>query len=654
MAMVVELDSGQHDAAMHTSDSLFVRSGAGSGKTEVISTRIAHFIRSGRWRSDQIVALTFTRAMAGDLQRRVVRALPKDLPCQACQGTGKMNGYVCGRCSGLMVSGVTPPAIGTLHGLAAGWVREALRGDLSGGRAILDLGWVTGPDFGIAMPEDVADMVTNAYVDLKRLKVKKRDLQAGLKKRGAELDGWPRDTEARRQMASRNLVGYDDLLVMLEAMLTADADGLPRLPETKPCLVIDEAQDLSRWHWRIVEAWDPKSITIVADDAQRIYGFLEKKNPAGLGDEYDFASAMARCSDGTALAMNYRSTYEIVELANGVRACLALDGACTDHDVAPWRSGDPKSVSVVTAEDWTGEVVAQVMDLLLSGMEPDEIVIIGRTWDDVESAADAVRSATDVDVRVPSRGRDRWSGIAGRTVVAIARSASRGTIDEIDAQTILTCLAHNDARRAVGRVLSQAVANATSLAAQLDADPETSHGLPAGWWQGCCGLDSLAALGEHVAAAAHLGGGSLSKMGAEAASWMPDGGDDIEGPVARPTPGDWLVWLASDESNARVELAEGAVAATTIHGAKGLEWGAVVLVGACEGMLPASWDRDEASLAEAGRALYVAITRAKRALRIIVPTIIRGKPRHPTRWLRAAGVAHDNPAVDAAADEMEQ
>ena len=271
------LDTDQRAAAEHTARILRIDAGPGAGKTEVLAQRIVHMLTSGLYQPGQIVALTFTRSMAADLRRRITAALPPDLPCRACDGRGKFlpehdgaTGFDCGACYGtgrMSVEGVT---IGTLHALAAKWVRLALKGDLAGGASVKALGLVLDHTFGLAVPEDVDDMLVMAQETIGKKKITQKALKEGLTLVGRALDNWPPHTEARRQLRARNLATYDDLLVMLRAAVTAQAaaPGEKTLRQMHPCLLVDEMQDLSALHWHIIQAWGPDAMTYVGDDAQ--------------------------------------------------------------------------------------------------------------------------------------------------------------------------------------------------------------------------------------------------------------------------------------------------------------------------------------------------------------------------------------------------
>jgi len=646
------LDPEQAAAVQHPAPALLVSAGPGTGKTRVLAGRIARFVSRCDFKGDEIVALTYTRSMAADLRQRILEELPDSVPCSTCSGSGTvtLDGLEsnCDDCGGGGEYETQPPACGTLHALAARWVRQALRGVMAGGGAIRSLGWIRDDFFSIAVPEDVTDMIAAAHVEVRK-RVGKRRLLAGLRLSGADLARWPPEAEARRQLAIRGLVTYDDLLVMLRCVV--DAKGGPDEPHLRdlyPCLVIDEGQDLSPQHWMIVDAWAPKSITIVGDDAQAIFGFLTRRLP-----DRECLTFIDRIIMGDApvldISTNYRSAAPIVEASAAVRHTLAEDRFCRDLALVSDRTTQGGGAAVIRAPGpdwwdevavWTKSLVAPPDGLPFERYEPHHVAVLASTWDELDRIAWALER-DGIPSAVPERGRDRWGSLAGRAVVALARYMDRGSIDQIDATTILRQFGCPAPEVIAREAYVKAVRERTTYAAALASMSIALVGLPDGWWSrpalSTLKLKDIASLALDAQV---VSGPAFVEIAEVAASWFSDEADED---AAAPTPGDWLVWLASSESNAAVERPLGKVCLTTFHGAKGLEWRGVVVAGACEGSIPARWAKSDADVADSARALYVGMTRARDALRVVVPTELRDKPREPTRWLVRAGLIGAGP-----------
>lgn len=643
----MKLDPRQEIIADDAADDLMIVAGPGGGKTAVLAARISGLIWTGRTPGHQIVALTYTRSMAVDLAARVSSALPEEISCSECGGWGVVDHEGreagCGECGGRGTIAPSPPVCGTLHSLAAAVTRLALRGHVAGGDAVRALGWVGSHTFGIALPEDVEDLVDAAY-HAARKKVRKRDLIAGLQVRAPGREGWPPETAARQELARRGLLTYDDVLTCMAEVAQAESEpGAPSLRELWPCVLVDEAQDLSPLHWSILDRWAPRALTAAGDDGQEIFGFLARRLAAEAGVA-GFSERLCAAESVCHLTRNYRSAPEIVAFASALRGALAAEGACVPATLEPMRGpGGSARVVVAGAEDEGGvRCSADAVEGLLGGRAPGDVALIGRTWAEVEAVA-GLLVERGIPVAVPERGRDRWRALSGRGLIALARHADRGLLDELDARTLLRLLGHADPARLSASALSAALATGATLAEALDAKIESSTGLPAGWWASAREAEALSDLQKIAAEAEHRAGPALCAAAGAAVAAL--------GETA--TPGELLLWLASDESGTRAELSRAHVCATTFHGAKGLEWPAVVVIGACEGSLPAKWDKTPEAVRESARALYVGVTRARDALAVVAPSLLRGKPRNPSPWLVASGLATLNPSA-VAGDQSEQ
>lgn len=658
---MMSLDQHQELASVGGDSMRVVVAGPGAGKTRIIARRASWFVSSGWYAGHQVVALTYTRSMANDLAVRIRGDLEAAIACGACGGSGRIHrdgvDASCGWCGGSGHIEVSAPTVGTLHSVAARLLGRTLRGELAGRDEVLELGWLPDSrsdgrvDFGIATPEDVDDLVQAAYLNARK-KIKKKDLKAGLRWSGAELLGWPPEAATRQELVRRGLLSYDDLLVCLERIVTSVPmpGGAPHLGEVLPCVIIDEGQDMAPAHWHIMECWSPRHLTIAGDDGQEIYGFMARRYPwDGVGDFSSMARFAHDHDELHSLGRNYRSIADIVAWSDRLRIALADEAICVPVSLTPsgpaeGRMSPACTVSYGSDDDEGGvrTAVAEVTALIdgdpFSGASfaPNEVAVLGRTWDEIDQVASVLRKA-GYPVAVPERKRDRWRTLAGRAFVGLARHVATGFLDEVDARTIARLLGHHDPHALVDRCMRIAFQNGWTLAEALDTVPAAVD-VPDEWW--VAPAKAGGTIGDLVSIAddaMSLGGPALVDAAHAACLW--------EGPGASVR--EWLLWIASDESSAQIDRRPDHICATTIHGAKGLEWPAVVVIGACEGGIPAKFDRSDDEKSESGRCLYVAVTRAREALRVIVPRVLRGKPRHPSPWLLSSGLATRNPAAVA-------
>ena len=644
------LDEDQRAASVHPAAVLRIDAGPGAGKTEVLAQRVVHLLSEHL--PNEVVALTFTRSMAADLRRRIGASLPSDLPCRACGGAGKFapehdgaTGFDCGACGGLGRLSADGVVIGTLHALAAKWVRLALNGTLAGGAAVRSLGLVQDHTFGLALPEDVDDMLAFAQETIGKKKITQKALKEGLALTGRDLAEWPPHTEARRQLRARNLVTYDDLLVMLRAVVEAPAAGPGDrvLRDLHPVLLVDEMQDLSALHWRILAAWGPRRVTYVGDDGQAIYGFLAVKNGADEAAEAARAVFDAR-AERVQLGRNYRSRPFLVGAADAVRRQLAAAGACSALPLSPARPDAQGRIDLFdhtqsAEQPHTDRVVEAVQRALCVAERPEDVVVLSPLNAELDEIASALEAA-GVPAQKIERAKASWKTAPGRAVVAMARAADLGFWTRFDATLVLRACGKD----VDGLADAELTAMDKRLPLALALDVQGRCHIRPGWWQDVVNAgDDLAKLVPLAEALRPTAGLGVLTTVAALGEWL----GDFRG-QRTPTPRDLLVWLASSETATAAVLREGAVALSTLHGAKGLEWPEVVLAGASQGALPPVMVRpgDTAGENEWHRALYVGMTRASEGLAIVCPQMLRGKFRHPTRVLIDAGLARPNPNVE--------
>ena len=602
------LDAHQMRVVESRAPRLMVEAGPGSGKTETISARVARMLTSGEFAPAQVAVVTYTRAMAVDLRRRIDLRAPSAVACRACDGTGEIAGATCSACMGTGEMQVEGLRVGTLHSVAAELVRAELAElDSAGAQAVRATGWIrpecTSPQF--ALPDDVVDLEKVA----KGLagKVTAKALRAGLLLKGADLASKPPESELRRQLRIRDLLTYDDVLELLAVMCEALAQAGTPLGHRIPCLMVDERQDLTSAHWRIFDAWQPRSITAVGDSAQAIFGFL------GGSDVAPKLAAMG--FDTLSLATNYRSTRAIIGHNNTVRAALAADGAClglAQEDHAGTPEGDAP---------WLRDVVQQSDDVVqcvkaASTGAWNEIAVLAPEWATLAAVRDALVGA-GIPVDYPTALAERvWSTVAGRAFVGLCRASTARHFDQWTADLVARALGTS---ADVAKALYASTERGTSIARSM-SDLTTLPECVALWERA-----PSASFGELLDLFANACPMRPDAVVRAASAWAADGVDV--------TPAAFLADLAGGLRASVAAEAPDGVALRTIHAAKGLEWPVVVLCDACEGGIPTRWQREIEDELEGGRMLYVALTRARDLLVVLSPSSLRDKPRQPTRWL---------------------
>jgi DNA helicase-2/ATP-dependent DNA helicase PcrA len=287
-----DLNPAQREAVLHPGGPLLILAGAGSGKTRVITFRIAELLRRGVW-PDRILAVTFTNKAAGEMRERIER-------------------ITSGRSRGMW--------IGTFHATCARLMRMyAERVGL-------------GRDFVIFDDNDQRTLVARVLKDLgiaDRFATPRAMLSAidAAKNRGEgpdELQGhdYFSDLVARvypvyqSRMENANGVDFGDLLLKT-LKLCRDPDVGKRLAERFDHCLVDEFQDTNRVQYDVVNHLSGRTgnLTVVGDDDQSIYSWRGADVRNILDFERDHPATHT-----VKLEQNYRSTQTILDAANAVIA----------------------------------------------------------------------------------------------------------------------------------------------------------------------------------------------------------------------------------------------------------------------------------------------------------------------------------------------
>lgn len=297
-----ELNERQREAVMHINGPLMIVAGAGSGKTKVLTTRIAHLMRNGV-DAFNILALTFTNKAAREMKERVEKIL----------GSNEARNLY----------------IGTFHSVFARLLRsEAHR-----------IGYPN--DFTIYDADDaksvVKTIVNELNLDDKHYKpnlVYNRISAAKNSLIGPEAYQQDYYIQQEDQRANRPLVGkiydmyakrcfkngamdFDDLLFKMYVLLKTQPEVLAKYQHKFRYIMIDEYQDTNPAQYEIIKLLGDvhQNICVVGDDAQSIYSFRGATIQNILQFEKDYDDARV-----VKLEQNYRSTKSILNVANEVIA----------------------------------------------------------------------------------------------------------------------------------------------------------------------------------------------------------------------------------------------------------------------------------------------------------------------------------------------
>ncbi len=288
------LNPAQREAVLHHTGPMLVIAGAGSGKTRVLTTRIARLVDHHSVDPSRILAVTFTNKAAGEMKSRIERFLGK------------------------------PPAgmwVGTFHAIGARLLRaNAALVSRSVNFTIYD------QDDSLALvkrimerrsisPKEFAPKaILGAISDAKNALVTERDYEA------LAFDPFARATaavynELEPTLRQANAVTFDDLLVLPVRLLERHPEKLAAYRRRFEFVLVDEYQDTNGAQYRFIKlmAGEHGNVMVVGDDDQSIYGWRGADIRNILGFENDFPDARV-----VRLEENYRSTPHILDVANRV------------------------------------------------------------------------------------------------------------------------------------------------------------------------------------------------------------------------------------------------------------------------------------------------------------------------------------------------
>ena len=627
MSIYDKLNEPQREAVYHTDGPLLILAGAGSGKTRVLTHRIAYLIEERNVNPWNILAITFTNKAAGEMRERV----------DSLVGFGSESIWV-----------------STFHSMCVRILR----------RFIDRLGYDN--RFTIYDTDDqktlMKEVCKKVAIDTKVFK--ERSLMSAISSAKNELilpDEFELNVggdfaklkiakvyrEYEAQLKANNALDFDDLLVKTVQLLQTQPDVLENYQERFRYIMVDEYQDTNTVQFQLVRllAGKYRNLCVVGDDDQSIYKFRGANIRNILDFEHEFSDACV-----IKLEQNYRSTGNILNAANRViannkgRKEKTLWTANGEGELVHLRQFD-------TGYDEADFIAEDIKKEVRAGASYNDHAVLYRT-----NAQSRLLEEKFVAMNVPYKivgGVNFYARREIKDLLAYLKTIDNG-MDDIAVRRIINVPKRGIGLTTINRIQESAAERGLGFYETLMA-PELIPGIG----RSAAKLDSFAALIEYFKGlTGQMSITDLLREVIEKTGYMESlDSEDKEDAQARKENIDELINKAAAYEEAAEDRDEPAtlsafleevalvadidsldeeqdyVVLMTLHSAKGLEFPHVYLAGMEDGLFPSymtitSDDRDD--LEEERRLCYVGITRAEQELTLTCARrrMVRGETQY--------------------------
>ena len=592
------MNQQQMEAVRHTEGPLLIIAGAGSGKTRVITQRIAHILQEGLARAPEILAITFTNKAANEMKERVETLV--------------------GSTGGMWIS--------TFHSACVRMLRKY--GHLAGSL----------PGFSIYDDSDQLMVVRLCLrqLDLDNKRYMPRGVLAAISQAknqllgpaelAKEASGRYQENVARvfelyqQKLRENNALDFDDLLVRCVELLSENQHVLEEYQQRFKYIHVDEYQDTNhaQYKWVNLLAAGHRNICVVGDDDQSIYFFRGADVTNILDFEKDYPEARV-----IKLEQNYRSTGNVLAAANSV-----IGNNQRRKPKKLWTDqGEGNKVYVYTAYNEIDEAEFVTRMVNSGNRPPGDYAVLYRTRAQSRVLEDALRRAN-----IPYK---LLSGVPfyGRKEIKDMLSYLRILVNPYDTASLTRII--NEPRRGIGQRTMEKLFNyastkglppATCLAEAADEIGGSTGKALAGF---AGTYNNLAEIATESSVSVTLqevmlGTGYVDQLKAERTIEAMSRLENLQelltvtGEFDKKVGGDLTMFLEDislvSDLDSLDESAD-AVVLMTLHSAKGLEFPVVFIAGMEEGLFPHSRClADEEQMHEERRLCYVGMTRAQKDL----------------------------------------
>ena len=620
-SLVKGLNPNQRAAVEHAGAPLLIVAGAGSGKTRVLTQRIAYLLATGRARPGEILAITFTNKAAAEMRERV--------------------GAVVGPASRYMW-------VSTFHSACVRILRaEHERLGLKSSFSIYDqadsqrLMTLVARSLNLDPKKFAPKALANKVSDLKNELIDP-DTYASRVGEGNPFDSAVRDAYRlyQERLRQAHAMDFDDLIMTTVNLLQAFPAVAEHYRRRFRHVLVDEYQDTNHAQYVLVkelvgdgsDGVEPGELTVVGDSDQSIYSFRGAtiRNIEEFEQDYPHAATIL-------LEQNYRSTQNILSAANAV---IAKNAGRREKNLWTDHGGGAKVVGYVAdTEHDEARFIAEEIDRLGddSGVRPGDVAIFYRTNAQSRALEEVlIRAGLPYKVVGGTRFYERREI---KDAIAYLRAVENAD-DSVNLRRVLNVPKRGIGDRSEAMLAAWAEREGVSFGAALAATTDDSieipgltgraRGLVAEFHSLMESLRGLAAEGtpaEVLDAALDRSGylaelrasddpqdasrvenlAELHAVAAEFSEMDPEG-----------TLGDFLervALVADSDQIPEGDIGHGQITLMTVHTAKGLEFPVVFVTGMEDGTFPHQRSLGDANeLAEERRIAYVALTRARERL----------------------------------------
>ncbi|CSC65629.1 ATP-dependent DNA helicase rep [Vibrio cholerae] len=613
----MKLSPRQDEAVKYVSGPCLVLAGAGSGKTRVITNKIAYLVQQCGYKARNIAAVTFTNKAAREMKERVAQTLGK------------------GESRGLMVS--------TFHTLGLNIIRREFKAlGLKAGFSLFD------DQDQLALLKELTEKQLDGDKDLLRLLLStisnwKNDMltppQAKAMAKGEQQLLFAHCFELyQKQMQSYNALDFDDLILLPVLLLRSNEEVRQRWQNRIRYLLVDEYQDTNTSQYELVKllVGERGRLTVVGDDDQSIYSWRGAKpqNLVLLGEDFPSLKLIK-------LEQNYRSTSRILRAAN---ILIANNPHVYQKALfSELAEGEKLKVILANNEDHEAErVIAEIIaHKFLNRTEYRDYAILYRG-----NHQSRLIEKSLTQNRVPYKLSGGTSFFA-RAEIKDIMAYLRVLVNPDDDNAFLRIV--NTPKREIGPATLEKLGSYANMRGKSLFTASFELGLEQ--HLSGRGLENLRRFTEWLVAIADNAerGNTVEAVRAlvrdiRYEDWLYETSASPKAAEMRmKNVSDLYSWIVADlegdnpdqqektlkEVVQRLTLRDmmergeenddsDAVQLMTLHASKGLEFPYVYLIGAEEGILPHQTSIDEENVEEERRLMYVGITRAQRELTFIV------------------------------------